>query len=80
VLDPRGKTREQLAPTLYATHPDGTFAGMFGAVGLPGAPQFFAEMPPGRYLLRATVADGRSAAGEVDLRAGHVAATLELPR
>ncbi len=77
--DPLGRTRDQLDPQLRAAREDGSFAGLFGAMHLPDGIQFAAEMPAGRYTLRVTTADGRTAAGAVDLRAGHAEVTIALP-
>ena len=80
LLDPRNQTREVMAPRARAEREDGSFAGLFAAVGLPGAPQLFVELPPGVYTLRVTTADGRKADAHVDLRAGHTQQSIQLPQ
>ena len=80
LLDPRNQTREVIAPRARAEREDGSFAGQFAAVGLPGAPQLFVELPPGVYTLRVTTADGRKADARVDLRAGHTTQSIQLPQ
>lgn len=78
LVDPRGTSREELAPVITAFREDGSRASRFGPVGLPGDPTFFVELPPAVYLLKVSTKDGRSLEERVDLRAGHLERTLRL--
>lgn len=80
LVDPRGGDAAGLDATLTAKRPDGTFAGHFGLVELPGPRQFFVDLPPGDYTLHVTTADGRAVDGRIDLRGGENKASLTLPR
>ncbi|MEQ1634454.1 MAG: carboxypeptidase-like regulatory domain-containing protein, partial [Planctomycetota bacterium] len=80
LVDPRGATKEDLKPVITPVREDGSRAGRFEPVGLPGDPTFFVELPPAVYVLKVSTADGRSLEERIDLRSGHLERTLRLPQ
>ncbi len=78
--DPRGLTKDQLAPSIVARRADGSHSGRFGTIGQLEQPTFFVELPPAPYTLQIRVADGRSHDFALDLRAGACEHTIVLPQ
>lgn len=85
--DPRRGSLEDLAPVLEVREIDGPFVACHdepSAVrGEGGGFAFVDLLPVGRYRITATVRDGRTAVGELDVRANTevgVGCTIDLPR
>lgn len=80
VADPRGTPQQIGKPVLTAKREDGTGAGRFHAVDLPGDATFFVELPPALYAVTVTAQDGRSVEDRIDLRGGPCERALQMPK